>query len=276
MRLAFVGDLVGQAGVEALLHVLPYLQKQAHCDLVFANAENAAGGLGLTPRIARRLLQSGVAALTLGNHAWDRPELAPWLPQEPRVLRPYNGAATWPGTSSYTCCCAGQKIRLYSLLGQVQMRAVISPFLALEEILKAEAECEEKHLLILDIHAEATAEKAALADMAKGIFSLVVGTHTHVQTADERILQGGTAFITDLGMTGVTDSVIGMDYAVARRRFLDAMPARYVLAKGDAWVQGVLVDLDEQGKASAIQRFRLPGPRESDAISEVTTVEKAK
>jgi hypothetical protein len=259
MRVLFFGDIVGRSGRTALTTHLPALQERFRPDLILANAENAAGGTGLTPEVAEELLDLGLDALTLGNHAFAKREIIEYLNENHRVLRPLNFPANPPGVGS----CVLQA-RNGSLLGLISLHGRVfflthpdDPFSAgLAEARRMRST--GVNCVLVDFHAEATSEKAALAWHLDGEVSAVVGTHTHVQTADERILPGGTAYITDVGMTGPVDSVIGVSVDLALERFLTQMPVRFSSAAGPGQVAGVALTLDDlTGRAVAIERILL-------------------
>jgi len=229
-------------------------------DLVVANAENSAAGFGVTPDVVKELLGLGVDVLTTGNHVWDKKEALPLLEQEPRLLRPANYPPGLPGCGwGIFHTCAELPVAVVNLEGRVFMSNLDCPFRAADAIL-AEA---HKHtsIILVDFHAETTSEKGAMGAYLDGRVSAVVGTHTHVQTADERILPGGTAFISDAGMTGSRDSVIGIRKELSLERFLTQLPVRYEVAKREPMLCGVLVTVDEAtGRATAIERIQIVDP----------------
>lgn len=257
MNLLFFGDIVGRPGRTALAAHLPALKQCYEPDLLLANAENAAGGTGLTPDIAEELFDLGIDAMTLGNHAWAKREIIEYLDHEHRVIRPLNFPGSPPGRGSCVVQAAsGHKLGIISLHGRVFFIGhPDDPFRAgLAEARRLRSE--GVACVLVDIHAEATSEKIALAWYFDGEVSAVLGTHTHVQTADERILPKGTAYITDVGMTGPTDSVIGVRVELAVERFLTQLPVRFAPATGPAHVAGVALKLDPStGKATSIERF---------------------
>ncbi|NJP39479.1 TIGR00282 family metallophosphoesterase [Oscillospiraceae bacterium HV4-5-C5C] len=258
MKLIYIGDIVGGPGIQLVRQKLAGLRETYHLDLVLANAENAAGGLGLTPHLAQLLFEAGVDGITLGNHVWSKWELADWLRTEPRVARPANGAPGWPGKgyiileqAGYTCC-------VLNLMGQVNLTVAASPFIKVREIMQSLQEQYHPSFFVVDFHAEATAEKVAMGRFLDGQAALVVGTHTHVQTADEQILPQGTGYITDLGMTGPGGGVIGMSLRGSLRRFVDQLPARYELADGPAFMNAVLADINPaSGRCERIERLQI-------------------
>lgn len=255
MIILFVGDLVGKPGREAALTMMPILRAEFGPDLVVVNAENVAGGLGITPEIARVLLDNGMDVLTLGNHAWSKREAYEFLDAEPRVLRPSNYPPGSPGRGhGLYKTRKGALVGVANVNGRTFMEPLDDPFRAADEIIAALHPLTS--LLFIDFHAETTSEKAAFGWHCSGRVSAVVGTHTHVQTADERILPGGTAFITDAGMCGPEDSVIGMDVAVSLERFRTQRPHRFQVAEGPVRLCGVVVDIDEAtGRAQRIERI---------------------
>ena len=257
MKILCVGDIVGKAGRTLLHDLLPKLKEEFSLDLVVVNAENAAGGSGLTPKIASQLFSYGCDVLTLGDHVWDRVELMEYLRENPTILRPENLPEGVPGKGwCITETASGQKAAIINLLGRVFMRYNVDcPFRAFDRLLGPIQE--QTSVVIVDFHAEATSEKVAFGKFAAGRASMVFGTHTHIQTADDTILPQGTAYITDLGMTGPYDSVIGQDTQKIIRRFLTGIPERFEVAKGNPWLHGALVEIDDQsGKAIQITRLQ--------------------
>ena len=255
IRVLFIGDVVGRPGRVAVREMLDPLIDRNRIDLVAANAENAAGGFGVTPDSAQELFDAGVHVLTTGNHVWDKKEALELLDEDERIIRPANYPPGAPGGGVVTVRTpAGSPVTIVNLSGRVFMDSVDCPFRKADEILRGLGT--EHGCVIVDFHAEATSEKRALGLYLDGRVGALVGTHTHIQTADERILPGGTAYITDIGMTGNEEgSVIGIDMKAAGRRFLSQMPVRFNLAKGVPDLNGVLLELDtESGKAVSIQR----------------------
>jgi hypothetical protein len=256
VRILFIGDIVGSPGRKIVEERLADLIATERLDLVIANSENAASGFGITPRLAEELLRAGVEVLSGGNHSWDRKEILDFIPHEPRLLRPANYPAGSPGSGVYRGTARnGAPYAVLCLQGRVMMASNDDPFRAADsELTKLPAEIK---IIFVDIHAEATSEKQAMGWYLDGRVSAVVGTHTHVATADEHILPGGTAYITDVGMTGPHDSVIGMDKTAIIKRFLDGMPARFEVATGDVQMNAVLVEADPAtGHAQSIERRR--------------------
>jgi len=245
-----VGDVIGRPGRRAVAALLPGLHQQYGLDLVIANAENAAGGLGLTPLTAKELLDAGVDALTSGNHIWAQKEIIPYLDSEMPILRPLNYP---PGVPGKGYLIAGQ-VMVVNLIGRTFIGNFDCPFRAVDKLL---TELEPKPpVIIVDFHAEATSEKIAMGRYLDGRVSAVLGTHTHVGTIDARLLPGGTAYVTDIGMTGPIDSIIGDDAEAVLRRFLTMMPHRLSVGRGKTVFNAVLVGVDENsGKAISIDRI---------------------
>lgn len=252
-----VGDVFGEPGRAALLGLLPRLKREHEVDCTIVNVENAAAGFGVTPQIARSFLDGGVDVMTSGNHIWDRKEIIEYIVKENLLLRPANYPAGTPGVGSVVVKAGPHKVAVLNLMGRVFLPTIDCPFRkADEEVARLR---EETAIIVVDMHGEATSEKQAMGWYLDGRASAVLGTHSHVQTADERILPGGTAFITDLGMTGPVDSVIGVERELAIQRFLSQMPNRFEPAKGPAALHGALVRIDpESGKALEIRRIRTP------------------
>jgi 2',3'-cyclic-nucleotide 2'-phosphodiesterase len=239
--------------------VLPRLRAEHEPDLVVVNAENAASGSGTTPKQAAALFAAGADVLTGGNHTFRRNEFFATLEQDARVLRPANLSTRGPGSGRVVVDARGGfRVGVINLIGSVFIEAAQSPFAVADNLVDRMRR--ETPLIIVDMHAEATSEKIALARHLDGRVTAVVGTHTHVPTADERVLAGGTAYITDLGMSGPHDSVIGVRDEPVLRRFLTGMPARWEPATGDVRVQGVVIEADPGGRATAITRFDIPYP----------------
>jgi 2',3'-cyclic-nucleotide 2'-phosphodiesterase len=257
MRLLFIGDIVGKPGRDLVKRAVPLLVERHQVDLVIANAENAAGGFGVTRETAEAILRSGVHVLTSGNHIWDKKEALDYVAKEPRLLRPINYPAAAPGRGLLVVTTrGGVEVAVLNAMGRVHMPLVDDPFAALD---RAVAEARERTpILFVDFHAEATSEKIAMGWHLDGRVTAVIGTHTHVQTADERVLPGGTAYLTDAGMTGPHDSVIGVEKDAALSRFLTGLPSRFETAGGDPRLHGVVVEADERtGRARRIERLSL-------------------
>ena len=264
MRVLFIGDIVGSPGREIVRERLADLVSQKQIDLVIANGENSAAGFGITPKIAEELVRNGVEVISGGNHSWDRREIMEFLPHEARLLRPANFPDGNPGGGMYVGTAKnGVKYAVINLQGRVFLPAIDDPFRKADELLASLLA--DVALVLVDIHAETTSEKIAMGWYLDGRATAVVGTHTHVATADERVLPGGTAYITDVGMTGPHTGVIGMDRAAMIKKFLDALPARFEVAQGDVQMNAVLIDTDDDGprnnagrlKARSIERLRL-------------------
>lgn len=250
MRVLLIGDIIGRPGRRVVDTLLPPLRRQYGIDLVVANGENSAGGFGINAETAQDIFGAGVDIITTGDHVWDKKELIPYLNEEPRVLRPLNFPPGVPGNGHYTV----DDTRVVNLMGRVFMRVDLDcPFRTMTALLENEPAV---RVNIVDFHAEATSEKQALGWYLDGRVSVVVGTHTHVATADERILPKGTAYVTDVGMAGPYNSVIGDEPEDVLFRFLHQMPRRLSVAKGPARLNSVLVDIDDgAGRATAIQRI---------------------
>jgi len=261
MRILFIGDIVGAPGRRIVVERLEDIIGNEQADLVIANGENSASGFGITPRLTEELLSTGIEVLSGGNHIWDRKEILDFIPREPRLLRPANFPAASPGKGLFRGTSRqGIPYAVLSLQGRIFMASNEDPFATADREL-ASLDPETKVILV-DFHAEATSEKQAMGWHLDGRVSAVVGTHTHVPTADERILPNGTAYITDVGMTGPHDSVIGMEKGPIIKRFLDGLPARFEVATGDIQMNAVLIEVDSlSGRAVSIarRRYRLEG-----------------
>jgi hypothetical protein len=257
LRVLFLGDICAEPGRKAVEQALPGLRKELGADLVVANGENAAAGYGITPRLAEPLYKAGVDCLTGGDHIYDRKEGWPFIASEHRLLRPLNYPIEAPGHGAATFDCAGTPVGIINLLGRVFLKPLDCPFRRVLPVV------EEMHrsaaVIIVDFHAEATAEKQGMGWYLNGKVSAVLGTHTHVQTADERILPCGTAYITDAGMCGAFESVLGMNSDHSLRRMIEMVPVRLHPATGDVRLCGVVLDIDRTtGQALAIQRLVRP------------------
>lgn len=255
MRLLFIGDIVGRPGRDLVQRGLAALVEEHRLDLVVANVENAAAGFGITREIGDQLLGWGVDVMTSGNHIWDRKEAIDYIGAEPRLVRPANFPATVPGNGSYVARTAdGRSAGVINVMGRVFMLSLDDPFsVVVREIDRLR---ERARVILVDFHAEATSEKIAMGWHLDGKVTAVIGTHTHVQTADERILPKGTAYLTDVGMTGPHDSVIGVEIQAALGRFLNGMPARFETATGNARLNAVIVEADDRtGLAIDIERL---------------------
>lgn len=256
MNLLFVGDIVGKAGRQILRLKLPSLIDRHMVDLVVVNAENAAAGYGLTRPVMEELYSAGADVLTSGNHIWDKKEILDVLERDERLLRPHNYPQGLPGRGfGLYETPGGVPVAVVNLEGRVFMKNLDCPFVAADRIL-AELTGRAK-IVLLDFHAEATSEKEALGHYLAGRISAVVGTHTHVQTADEQILEGGTGYLTDVGMTGAQDAIIGNQKEPALKRFLTQLPVRLEVAKKDPILCAVLLTIDEEtGRCTAVERIR--------------------
>ena len=261
VRILFIGDVVGRAGRAAITRFIPNLRKKWLLDFVIVNAENAAAGFGITEAICEDILATGVDCITLGNHAFDQREALVFIERQPRLLRPVNYPRGTPGRGANLFTAAnGQQILVINPMGRVFMDALDDPFAAIETELAACPLSVGCDVAIIDMHAETSSEKMALAHFVDGRASLVVGTHTHIPTADAQILPNGTAYQTDAGMTGDYDSVIGMEKEEPLRRFLRKTPgARYEPANGEATLCGVAAEIASNGLASMICPVRLGG-----------------
>ncbi|MDD5772206.1 MAG: TIGR00282 family metallophosphoesterase [bacterium] len=255
MNILIVGDINGKAGRRAVKELLPVVKKKFDIDFCVANAENAAGGFGLTSEIASKLFSDGVDVITMGNHTWDNKELEDIIDYESRILRPLNYSPGNPGSGSVIIDIKNTKIAVINLTGRVFMGSYDCPFRAIEAELKRLKECNP--MVIVDFHAEATSEKIALGWFLDGKVSAIIGTHTHVQTADETILPCGTAYITDVGMTGAHDSVIGIKKELAIKKFLTQMPVKFEVASDDVRLNALFVQVNPtDNKAEKIVRIQ--------------------
>jgi metallophosphoesterase (TIGR00282 family) len=257
VKIFFIGDIIGKPGRRAVREKLPGLLEELHIDLVLANGENAAGGFGVTPKIVKELINSDIDLLTSGNHIWDKRDILGFLDNQKVLLRPANYPNGVPGRgSSLVEAKNGIMVGVINVSGRVFMDDIECPFkTSLKENEKLRA---ATSIVIVDFHAEATSEKEALGWYLDGKVSAVVGTHTHVQTADERVLPNGTAYITDLGMTGAMDSVIGIEKSIAIERFLTGLPKKFETAQNDVYLQGALITVDEaSGRATDIERMNV-------------------
>ena len=259
MKILFIGDIVGSPGRKIVHDRLADILTQRSIELCIANGENSASGFGITPRLAEEIFAAGAEVITGGNHIWDRKEIMEFFPHEPRLLRPANFPEGSPGSGLYVGRAKnGVGYAVLNLQGRTYMTPLEDPFrTATRELAKIPPDVK---VIFVDMHAEATSEKQAMGWHLDGKVSAVLGTHTHVATADNRVLPGGTAYITDVGMTGPHDSVIGMEKKPIVQRFLDALPAKFAVAEGDVQMNTVQIDVDEStGRARAIERvnFRL-------------------
>ncbi|MCP5536498.1 MAG: TIGR00282 family metallophosphoesterase [Akkermansiaceae bacterium] len=257
MRILFLGDIVGEPGRKAVINRVPSLKREKEIDFIIANGENSASGRGITPKISIDLLRCGIAVLTSGDHIWDQKEIVEYLPTEPRLLRPINYPDGTPGNGSVVLETAKGKVAVINGQGRTFMNPPLdNPFSRLEDEARRLRADEGVKVIFVDFHAETTSESIAMGYHLDGKVSAVVGTHTHVQTADERILENGTAHLTDAGMCGPERSVLGRNVESVVWRFKTGMPTRFPVAKGQVRLCGVMVDIDEgTGKALAIERY---------------------
>ena len=256
MRILAVGDLVGENGVEKLKKVLPKLRQEKNIDFVIVNAENSAGGMGITNAIYKELKMLNVNAITMGNHTWGKKDIFSFIDDD-KINRPANYSKGVVGKGYHIYNCNNKKICVINLIGRTDMGVQSeNPFLVAEDIVNdVKDKCD---IIVVDFHAEATAEKIAMKYFLDGKVSVVFGTHTHVQTADEEITKKGTAYITDIGMTGPSNSVIGMNKEVAIKRFLTSLPERYKLADGECFLNGCIFEInDDNCRAISIERIKV-------------------
>lgn len=256
MKVLMIGDVVAKPGRIAVLERIQDLREQHHIDLAIMNAENLAGGFSVTPQLCEQLFSSGIDVMTSGNHIFDKKEAIDYIRKQPRLIRPANYPPNTPGSGYWVGQVNGSKVAVMNVMGRVFMPPSDDPFRVIDTVL--ESLPAETTVRLVDVHAEATSEKVAMGWHLDGRVSAVVGTHTHVQTADERILPGGTAYLTDLGMTGSYAGVIGMNKADVIARFTSATARRAEHASGEVRICGALLDIDEStGKAREIQRLNL-------------------
>lgn len=251
MRVLFVGDTVGKPGRDILEHQLRDIQHRYDIDFTIANGENAAGGNGLTKKVLEDLLNFGVDAVTMGNHVWDKKEIFEFIERENRLIRPANYPPGTPGQGWHTFCLKNRmSIAVINLSGRIFLSPLDCPFQTVEKIINEAKKITP--IIFVDFHAEATSEKQAMGWFLDGRVSAVIGTHTHVQTADARLLPRGTAYITDVGMTGPRDSILGVDKDVVIKKFTSQLPVRFEVASGDVQLNAVIVDVNEKGQALSI------------------------
>jgi metallophosphoesterase (TIGR00282 family) len=258
LRLLFLGDIIGEPGRRAVIELLPKLRQAWGIDFIVVNGENAAAGRGITGRITIDLLRAGVAVITTGDHIWDQKEVSSYIETEPRLLRPINYPPGTPGKGSIVLETSKGKVGVINVQGRTFMQPSLeNPFRHIEEeVARMRA---ETHLIFVDVHAETTSEKIALGRFLDGKVSTVAGTHTHVQTADEQIFPGGTAFICDAGMCGPNESVLGREILPIIQRFRTSMPTNFPVAKGGVTLHGIFVEIDTAtGKAISIRRVAEP------------------
>lgn len=257
MKILFIADVIGKPGREVVKNILPRVITEEKIQFVIANCENAAGGFGLTPKIAREISAAGVDVITMGNHVWARREISEIIEEE-NILRPANFPPEVPG-KGWTIMPAdnGTKVGVVNLMGRVYMSTLECPFRTADAII--EEISEQTKIIVVDIHAEITSEKVAMGWYLDGKVSAVIGTHTHVPTADERVLPQGTAYITDIGMTGPLDSVIGIKKEIILKKYLTQMPIRFEVANDDLVFAGAVMEIEEKtGKAKSIRRIARP------------------
>ena len=254
MRILAVGDIVGESGVKKLKEILPQIRKEENIDFVITNGENSAGGMGITEKIYREMLDLKIDAITMGNHTWGKKDIFKFI-DEPQLLRPANYPKGVVGKGLGIYECKGKKIAVMNFIGRVDINILSeNPFIMAKEMVE---EIKDKvDIIIIDFHAEATAEKIAMGRFLDGKITAIFGTHTHVQTADEQILPNGTGYITDIGMTGPKESVIGMDIQASIKRFETTLPEKYKLAEGECIFNGVIFEIDDTtNKVQEIKRI---------------------
>ena len=257
MKILFIGDIVGKPGREVVRKAIPILVEHHAIDIVIANVENAAGGMGITRDVAESIRDFGVQVMTSGNHIWDKKEALDYIQLEPRLLRPANYPNGVPGLGHYVAHGQDHEpVAVINVMGRVFMNPLDNPFQVINTELKAVRQ--DARVVIVDFHAEATSEKLAMGWHLAGQVTAVLGTHTHVQTADERVLPNGTAYITDVGMTGPHDSIIGVHTGPALQRFLNGMPSRFETATANPRLNGVIITADDvTGRAAGIVRVNV-------------------
>ncbi|MEK5475920.1 MULTISPECIES: TIGR00282 family metallophosphoesterase [Paenibacillus] len=256
MKVLFIGDIVGNTGRKALKETLPRLKSKYNPHIIIANGENAASGRGITAKIAREFFELGIHGLTMGNHTWDNKEIFDFIDDEPRMVRPANYPPGTPGLGSTIIKANGKELALVNLMGRTFLPAIDDPFRMADDIVD---ELSKKHKCILvDFHAEATSEKIAMGWHLDGRVSLVVGTHTHVQSNDDTVLPQGTAYLTDAGMVGSREGILGMERSAVLRKFTTQLPVRFQVDEGKWQFHGCVVDIDEAtGHAKKIEKIRL-------------------
>jgi metallophosphoesterase (TIGR00282 family) len=252
VRILFIADVVGVPGRRAVEERLPSLKQELGADFCILNGENLADGVGITPKLADRMLEFGADAITLGNHVWRRGEIIPYLKESDRVVRPANLSARAPGKRLIVV----DGVAVFNLLGALFINPPVNPFEVVDGLVDEARK--RTPIIVLDMHGEATSEKVAMARWLDGKVTAVIGTHTHVQTNDARVQPGGTAAITDAGMTGPHDSVIGVEGELAIRQMRTAMPVRFETASGDVRIEGVLVECGADGRATSCESVRVP------------------
>ena len=255
MNILFIGDIMGKPGRAAVKHFLPLLKTEYQIDVTLANGENAAAGKGLTKTVADELYDSGIEYITMGNHVWDQKDIFSFIDQEPRIVRPANYPSGAPGRGYGVLHTKGQKIGILNLSGRIFLTPLDDPFPVATRCINLLKH--ETPIVLVDFHAEATSEKVAMGWFLDGLVSAVIGTHTHVQTADARLLAKGTAYITDVGMTGPRDSVIGIKKELVINRFLTMLPVKFEAAEGPVQINAVVLDIDEvTGKTRKIESIQ--------------------
>jgi len=256
LKILMVGDINGSPGRTLFANLITRMKAEGKVDFVVVNGENAAGGNGITQNMAEELFAAGADVITLGDHTWNRKELAGEIDNVPNLIRPANFAPGCPGRGFTTLDTQWGRISVINLIGRVFMKPMDCPFRAVDRLLKHEVP--SGGIILVDFHAEATSEKVVMGRHLDGRVTAVVGTHTHVQTSDECILPNGTAYLTDLGMTGPKDSAIGRDWKPVLKSFMDGMPARFEMATGDVKLEGLMISIDEtSGRAKKLKRVRL-------------------
>jgi 2',3'-cyclic-nucleotide 2'-phosphodiesterase len=268
IRILFLGDVVGEPGRKAVIKHLPLLKQSEELDFIIVNGENSAGGKGITPKISIDLLRAGAAVITTGDHVWDQQEIVDYFPTEPRLLRPLNYPRGTPGAGSVVLDTPKGKVAVIQVQGRSFMQPPLeNPFLAMEKEVARLRDLGVR-IIVVDMHAETTSEKIAMGRMLDGSVSLVVGTHTHVQTADESIYPGGTGYLTDAGMCGPEESVLGRSVESVVWRFKSSMLTRFPIAKGPVRLCGVIVDINtESGSCLAIRRLSLMDEEQNQSSS---------
>ena len=253
MKILAIGDIVGEIGIKKVRDVLPKMKKNENIDFVIANGENSADGMGITSNIFKELLALGIDAITMGNHTWGKKDIFSFISNK-QLIRPANYPDGVGGNGYGIYECHGKKIGVIDLIGRVDISVLSeNPFIVADKII--EKIKRQTDIIIIDFHAEATAEKIAMGYFLDGRANVIFGTHTHVQTADEKILENGTAYITDIGMTGPKKSVIGMNIDTSIKRFLTTLPEKYKLAEGEAMFNGCLFELDEDNAIIDVKRI---------------------
>ncbi|MDB4867062.1 MAG: family metallophosphoesterase [Cohnella sp.] len=256
MRVVFIGDIVGNVGRDTVKRLMPWLHEKYRPNIVIANGENAAGGRGINAAITRELFDWGVHGITMGNHTWDNREIFDFIDDEERIIRPANLPPGTPGRGAMIVKANGKELAVVNLIGRTFLPPTDDPFRAADELL-GDLRKKTKNILV-DFHAEATSEKIAMGWYLDGRASLVVGTHTHVQTNDNRILPEGTGYVTDAGMTGPRDGVLGMEKEGVIRKFMTGLPSRFAVAEGKWVLSGVFVEIEETtGRAHKVQLIRV-------------------